>query len=102
MIDSSDSAEIGAGNKINDSLVFEKNVIKNKTKQLTRGKKNININTASIKELCFIRGIGPRIAKRIVGFREKNGSFKIKEDLKKVKGIGEKKYQKIKDYVILK
>jgi len=61
----------------------------------------ININTASIKELTQIPGIGKVTAKRIVAYREKNGPFKAKEDLQKIKGIGSKTYTKIQDLITL-
>lgn len=59
----------------------------------------ININFASEKELESLPGIGPSLAKRIVEYREKNGLFKSLEDLEKVRGIGEKKIEQIKDLI---
>ncbi|KPA18187.1 secreted protein containing Competence protein ComEA, helix-hairpin-helix region domain protein [Candidatus Magnetomorum sp. HK-1] len=61
----------------------------------------ININTASVTQLMKIPGIGKKIADRIVQYREKNGPFKTKDDLLKVKGVGSKKFEKIKDLIIL-
>jgi len=61
----------------------------------------ININTATVKQLKSIPGIGIKTAKSIVAFREKNGPFKVKEDLQKIKGIGSKKFNKIKDLITL-
>jgi len=51
----------------------------------------ININNASVQELCGVKGIGRVTAKRIADYRDKFGRFKTAEDLKKVKGIGESK-----------
>ena len=59
----------------------------------------IDINKAGIKELVSLPGIGNSYAKRIIDYREKNGPFKKIEDLKKVKGIGNKKMQTIKDLI---
>jgi competence protein ComEA len=59
----------------------------------------ININKASQTELEKIPGIGPVIARRINEYRSQNGEFKVLEDLRKVKGIGDKKFQLIKDYI---
>lgn len=59
----------------------------------------ININKASQKELERIPGIGEVIASRIIDYRNQYGEFKAPEDLRKVKGIGEKKLQAIKDRI---
>jgi len=58
--------------------------------------KIVNINTAGISELVSLPRIGKKIAERIVKFRKKNGRFKRIEDLMKVKGIGEKTFNRIK------
>ncbi len=59
----------------------------------------ININTADEQELQNIRGVGPAIAKRIVDYREQNGAFTAIEELKKVRGIGNKTFEKMKDTI---
>ena len=56
----------------------------------------VNINTATLKELQGIRGVGPATAKRIIQYRQENGSFESINDLKKVRGIGKSKLSKIK------
>ena len=61
----------------------------------------VNINTADEKALDSLPGIGPAMAKRIIEYRSVNGSFQSPEDLKKVKGIGEAKFAKLKDKVSL-
>ena len=50
----------------------------------------ININTATAEELTQLKGIGPSHAAKIVAYREKNGPFKMSEDLMQVSGIGQK------------
>lgn len=60
----------------------------------------VNINTASNKELEALSGIGPVIANRIIEYRKKNGSFKTKEEILKVSGIGAKKFAGIKDKIV--
>lgn len=62
----------------------------------------VNINTADENELQKIRGVGPSIAQRIIDFREQNGNFQSIEDIKKVRGIGEKTFQKIKNSITVK
>lgn len=63
----------------------------------TEGK--ININTADASELDKLPGVGPAMAEKIVEWRKINGPFQDGEDLKKVKGIGEEKYRKLKDRI---
>jgi comEA protein len=57
----------------------------------------VNLNTASVDQLDTLPGIGPKVAARIVEYRQKNGPFKKIEDVMNVKGIGEKNFLKIKD-----
>ena len=71
----------------------------NKKNYTTTQKVIVNINTASVQELCTIRMIGETKAKAIVNYREKYGAFKDKKDIVKVYGIGEKTYEKIKDSI---
>ena len=61
----------------------------------------ININTADKKELMLISGIGEKYAERIIELREQLGGFTSIEQLKKVKGIGDKRFEKIKNYVTI-
>ena len=56
----------------------------------------ININTATQAQFESLPGIGPKVAQRIVEYRQKNGQFKKVEDLMNVKGIGEKSFMKLK------
>lgn len=62
----------------------------------------VNINTADKEALCTLPGIGPAIADRIIEYREKTEPFKNIEEITKVKGIGEKTFQKIKDTIVVK
>lgn len=61
----------------------------------------ININTANEKELQTLPGIGPAMSARIIEYREANGDFKKVEDIKKVRGIGNTKFEKLKDKVTI-
>ena len=63
--------------------------------------KSININTASIKELIKIPGIGEKTAGSIVNFRKKIIKFQKLEDILNVKGIGTSKLNKIKKYIYI-
>ena len=61
----------------------------------------ININTATESELQSIPGVGEVKAKSIIIYREKNGGFKKIEEIKSVDGIGEKTFEKIKEFIKL-
>jgi len=56
----------------------------------------VNLNTATVDELDAVKGIGPSKAKAIVDYRAKNGSFKSLDDLKGVKGFGDKSVAKLR------
>lgn len=68
----------------------------------SKGEKKVNINTATQNELENLPGIGPSIASRIIEYRQQNGKFSKIEDLQNVKGIGDAKFGKIKEYVVIK
>ncbi len=59
----------------------------------------ININTAGTAELQTLNGIGPAYAQRIIDYRNTNGPFGKIEDIKKVSGIGDVTFSKIRDYI---
>ena len=73
----------------------------NTGEKLKNGEK-ININTATQKELQKLTGIGESIALRIINYRKENGKFNTIEDIKNVSGIGESKFNKIKNDIIVK
>ncbi|MDO4443133.1 MAG: ComEA family DNA-binding protein [Slackia sp.] len=59
----------------------------------------VNINTAGIEELDSLAGVGPATAQAIVDEREANGPFASVEDIQRVSGIGEKKFEKLKESI---
>lgn len=59
----------------------------------------VNINTADSSQLDTLPGIGPALAQRIVQYRETNGPFNSVEDIKNVSGIGDKKFEDLKDKI---
>ena len=61
----------------------------------------VNVNTASAEELQKIPKVGPVLAARILEYRNSNGKFLRVEDMTKVKGIGKKTLNQIKDFIIL-
>ena len=72
----------------------------NVQQKVTKGK--VNINTANIDQLQTLPRIGTKVAERIIEFRKKNGKFKKIEDLMKVRGIGEKTFNKMRNRITVK
>jgi comEA protein len=63
---------------------------------------SININTATKNELTKLPGLGETLAGRVILYRKENGPFQKLEDLMNVRGIGEKKFERIKPFCFLK
>ena len=59
----------------------------------------VNINTASVDDLDTLPGVGPSTAQAIVDDRAQNGAFASIEDIMRVSGIGEKKFEKLKGLI---
>ena len=59
----------------------------------------VNINTATLEQLDTLPGVGEATANKIITYREENGGFKSIEDLKNVKGIGDKKFEDMKSSI---
>jgi comEA protein len=85
--------------KLNDSLLI---IAENKTSNSNKPallKTKINLNTALTADLILLPGVGEVTAEKIIEYREKTGGFKSIHQIKEIKGIGEKKFEKIKDYI---
>jgi competence ComEA-like helix-hairpin-helix protein len=61
----------------------------------------ININKASVVQIEKLPGVSAKLAQNIVDFRQKRGGFKSPEELKLIKGIKDKKYEVLKEYLTL-
>ena len=72
---------------------------KNQGEKESRKASVVNINTATQTELETIPGIGPSTALKIINYRKENGKFSDIEDIKNVKGIGNSKFEDIKQYI---
>ena len=59
----------------------------------------VNINTASVEQLTTLPGVGPKLAARIVEYRQKSGTFRSPQELMNVKGVGEKNFAKIESWL---
>lgn len=78
------------------------NVSKEEEKSKDMKSEKVNINTATQTELETLPGIGPSTAMKIITYRKEKGKFMKKEEIKEVSGIGESKYNKIKDLIVAK
>ncbi len=61
----------------------------------------VSINYGTKEQLETLTGIGPQMAQKIISYREENGGFGSLEDIKNVSGIGEAKYEKIKNDITI-
>ena len=83
----------------------EADVTNTSTSEIQVSKENgdkININTASAVELQKLYRIGPAISERIIEYRQSYGDFETIEEIKEVKGIGDKIFEQIKDQICVK
>ena len=78
-----------------EGIINEEQGISNKNQVL-------NINRATKEELQTLQGIGESTAEKIITYRKENGNFKQIEDIKNVPGIGDAKYESIKDEISVK
>ncbi|WP_182187501.1 helix-hairpin-helix domain-containing protein [Pectinatus frisingensis] len=109
MNESADTENINLAQKITDAAQIKIPIRSENTNtvSLSDGKSSsidnnrVNINTADESVLDTLPGIGPAMAKRIVEYRQNQGNFQSIDDLKKVRGIGEAKYIKLKDKITI-
>lgn len=62
----------------------------------------VNINTADASQLALLPRVGPALSQRILDFRKENGDFEAPEELILVRGIGEKTFELLEPYVVVK
>lgn len=92
--------EISDGEKIYIPSIFDDETEYTMSSDIKNAK--VNINKATASELETINGVGPALAEKIIAYRTANGRFTTVDDLKNVSGIGDKKFEAIKDYVVVK
>ena len=105
LLDDADTSTLNLSQRVKDQMVIY--VLKHgeKPKQISDSGSSssntdvININTANKEQLMKISGVGKTKAEAIISYREKNGDFKKKEDITKVRGIGKATFDKIKDKI---
>ncbi len=80
---------------------IEKRLTLTEIEEHLKESRRVNINTAYIEEITSIPGIGRVMASRIVEYRDAHGRFFDEKDLLEIKGLGEKKLNRIKEYIRL-
>jgi uncharacterized protein len=88
-----DAKSIGVGQYQHD---VDQNLLKNSLDTVVESCVNtvgVNINTASVPLLSYVSGIGPKLAENIVAYRNENGAFTSRSEIKKVPRLGEKAFE---------
>ena len=62
----------------------------------------LDLNRVSVEDLCLIPGIGESLAKEIVSYRERRKGFHSVEELKNIKGVGEKKWKEFAEFFMVR
>lgn len=88
-----------SGINIEDDSKSNNNSSQSSSRTTLAQNSKININTATQTELETLPGIGPSTSIKIINYREQEGKFKSVEDIKNVSGIGDSKFNKIKDLI---
>lgn len=99
----SDAFFEAASSKIDSIIAAEEDTLKTGNKSQSKIKPSVNfpvdLNKATVNDLIALPGVGKMTAQRIVDYRVSNTKFTSIEELRKVKGIGPKKFEKIKPFV---
>lgn len=106
LVEGADTSTINLSEKVKDQMVIyvlkegeKPKAISSSSSTSSSNNDIVNINTANEEQLMKISGVGKTKAQAIIEYREKNGEFKKKEDITKVKGIGKGTFEKIKDKI---
>jgi len=80
---------------------YKIDAVRRQSDRFIEKRSRVNINSLNLAELTRLPGVGDKIAARIAEYHKARGPFRAKEELMQVKGIGEKKFEKLKDSIIL-
>jgi competence protein ComEA len=83
------------------TVLKDKDYIKVPLKQAEKEAVKVSINSGSLEQLMTLPGIGEGTAEKIISYRSEKGLFQSLEDLKQVTGIGDAKFEKLKDQITL-
>lgn len=95
-----DTSIVSQQNYVNQSSTNDKSINSISSADTSNSSKStININTADKTALMSLPSIGEKTAQKIIDYRENNGKFQTKEELKNVTGIGDKKYSQLEEFI---
>ena len=103
-----DSQKVNLAKRLEDQMVIVVPKVGEEAEEISAGvtskeeakEGKVNINTATVEELKTLKGVGEKKAEAIIEYRKKNGSFKTKEDLMKVRGIGKKLFDSFQERIV--
>lgn len=108
LTDEADSQKVNLAQRVEDQMVIVVPKVGEEVTEIPAGETRkeatkegkVNINTATVEELKTLKGVGEKKAEAIIEYRKKNGSFKTKEDLMKVRGIGKKLFESFQERIV--
>ena len=108
LTDEADSQKVNLAQRVEDQMVIVVPKVGEEATEMPVGGTSkeaskdgkVNINTATVEELKTLKGVGEKKAEAIIEYRKKNGSFKTKEDLMKVRGIGKKLFESFQERIV--
>lgn len=108
LTDEADSQKVNLAKRLEDQMVIVVPKVGEEATEIPAGvtskeaskEGKVNINTATVEELKTLKGVGEKKAEAIIEYRKKNGSFQTKEDLMKVRGIGKKLFESFQERIV--
>ena len=108
LTEEADSQKVNLAKRLEDQMVIVVPKVGEEAGEIPAGETRkeatkegkVNINTATVEELKTLKGVGEKKAEAIIEYRKKNGSFQTKEDLMKVRGIGKKLFDSFQERIV--
>ena len=108
LTEEADSQKVNLAKRLEDQMVIVVSKVGEEAEAIPTGATSkeeakegkVNINTATVEELKTLKGVGEKKAEAIIEYRKKNGSFQTKEDLMKVRGIGKKLFESFQERIV--
>ena len=109
LTEEADSQKVNLAKRLEDQMVIVVPKVGEEAEEIPAGETRneatkegkVNINTATVEELKTLKGVGEKKAEAIIEYRKKNGSFQTKEDLMKVRGIGKKLFESFQERIVM-